>query len=152
MTRDVHTINEKQTVGELIEMLEKESIHGAPVVDGKGKVLGVVSVTDLVHAEASDMRQPGFFCADAVCPMIESDFAELLYRRVSDLMSTGLIVNKADDSLETAAQTMVDYRVHRVLVLDEEGKLEGILSALDILKALLAVQSSESLVRTWGVA
>ena len=60
MNREVITLQEEQSLDEAAAILVEHDISGAPVVDGKGKVLGVVSVTDFMEdrteggGEASD--------------------------------------------------------------------------------------------------
>ena len=51
MTRDVITVGPKATVREIAEILVEHKISGLPVVDGEGRVLGLVSEGDLMHKE-----------------------------------------------------------------------------------------------------
>jgi CBS domain-containing protein len=62
-----------------------------------------------------------------------ADFAHLT---VAEIMSSRLVTVRESESVLAAAQIMSKSRVHRVLVVDEAGKLSGILSALDIVGLL----------------
>ena len=57
MTHEVVTVNENATVRELAALLLSRSISGAPVVDDAGKVIGVVSIGDLVKAVISEQGE-----------------------------------------------------------------------------------------------
>ena len=59
MTRNVLTVSEEWTVPELARFLTNHSISGAPVTNGEGKLVGVVSVTDIARAADSVTAQLG---------------------------------------------------------------------------------------------
>src|SRR4051812_40350179 len=72
MTRNVAALSPLTTVGEAARLLTEQRISGAPVVDGKGNLLGVVSQTDLVrHQSGRPEGWPGEPAADpALTPVV----------------------------------------------------------------------------------
>ncbi len=122
-----------------------EGIHGAPVVDEQGVVVGVISSTDLLRAasEAADIAsaEPTYFRYDL--ELHGSDWgrapADLSERlpdsRVSDVMTTEILAVTPDAPISGIARVLRENAVHRVLVI-ENGELCGIVSAMDLIALL----------------
>jgi predicted transcriptional regulator len=87
--------------------LVNAKVSGAPVIDGTGRVVGVVTEADLLHR------------IDAVA---------------ADLMSAPPIMVRPDVSVAAAARVMESKRVKRLPVVDEHGRLLGIVSRRDLLR------------------
>ncbi len=143
MTAKVMTAETCWSVQHLAEFLVEHSISGAPVVDEDGKVVGVVSLTDIVRHDAVPVegdRQSSFYHdADGTFysardlegfRVVKEDRV-----RVADIMTP--IVYKVDRNrrLTEVADDMVRGRIHRVLV-TQGDEVIGIISALDMLKAV----------------
>lgn len=123
----------------------EEEIHGAPVVDDEGNVLGVVSTLDLLRA-VQDVYEAGattstYFREDL--PYSGPDWLEapedfqdrLNELTAGDIMVRELITVSENDSAAEIARRMRRQRVHRVLVVDE-GLLRGLVSTFDLLGIL----------------
>lgn len=110
MTSPVTTISEGTSLESVRTVFEKRSISGAPVVDGEGKVVGLISNTDLAGA---------------------GDGASL-----AQVMTPFLVDVGPDDDLVKVMKAMVGPRIHRVLV-TEERKPVGIITSLDLVKDYL---------------
>ena len=93
------------------------SVSGLPVVDETGAVVGVVSQTDFMHLGNPDVRS-----------LIHNQASGI---RVGEIMSRPAIKVTLSTSLADAARTMIDERVHRVVVVDEQDRPIGVLSAMD---------------------
>jgi predicted transcriptional regulator len=124
MSRDVFTVPATLSVGEAAWALMHRGVSGAPVRDGARRLIGVVSNADLVDPERGG-DNPG------VCT-------------VEDVMTPALIAVAADDPAIDAVHLMLAHGVRRVLVLDEEGELLGILTPMDYLRRLLVEGRIES--------
>lgn len=139
----VSAIGEDMTIRELIDLLAGKAVSGLPVVRKDGRVTGVISRTDIVKSEAGTLRRRHRY-ADFYSPdpakkhvILVSDFdREVLERRVSEFMNPRLISVHPDAPLASAAQTMVSAQVHRLLVLDQDGRLQGVVGTLDLMKVL----------------
>lgn len=120
MIKDVHTILPSLTVREAILLLLKEKISGMPVVDTAGKPISVVSQIDLMKfAATGSMEKP-------------------LSAMIDKLVTTDklIVVLKHDPFKEILKQFLIKP-VRRVLVVDNGGKLHGIISRSTILQAFM---------------
>ena len=144
MRRDVAVISSLSDVHELEKMLLRDEIHGAPVVDGDGRLVGVVSQTDLVAWHYSTGVDGASFY-DAREISLGSDasqrvrLTDIRTAKVEEVMSPVVHCILPDQSVELAAARMVSRKVHRLVVVDEEGHVLGIISAMDLLRALPGV-------------
>ncbi|HEY7636353.1 MAG TPA: CBS domain-containing protein [Gemmatimonadales bacterium] len=122
MQRNVKTVGSEATVADAIVSLADGHISGMPVVDGAGKVVGVVSTTDVLTAEAevndSAARQDLF----------ENTF-------VRDIMTPRPFTIEPGADIREAARQMLYGDIHRLFVA-EGDKVVGIISTTDIVRAV----------------
>ena len=149
MTRSVISLRAEQSVQEAARVLMDHGIQGAPVVDGKGALVGVLSVTDLARYE--EERDPDLLGPPDYYRLFDtSDDDSVDWRGVFHLegledatvmmvMTPGVISVTESDGLSTVVETMVELGVHRLIVADNHGlKLVGVITQSDILaRALL---------------
>lgn len=148
MTRDVICIRDNETVANMIELFRSRSITGAPVTDAQDKILGVVSLSDVVrYAISTDPdrvvlnetkhRSDFYSMGDALqIDYMGGFYTETLKKAtVSEIMTPHVISVEEDDTLKDVSSTMVQNRIHRVIVMDD-GKVSGIISSLDICAAV----------------
>jgi CBS domain-containing protein len=134
------------TIEELAQFLIDKAITGAPVKDEDGRLIGVVSLTDIVRHdslteielradEPHDYYMHGW--EDRLTPEDLSSFhvEEKPQVFVRDIMTP--MVFKVDEktSLQEVADTMIGGRIHRLLV-TREGKVVGIVTTMDLLKVI----------------
>ncbi len=143
MTRSIMAANADWSVGELAQFLVSNGISGAPVVDDRERLLGVVSVTDIARhtSMAEDERELGGrhgYYTDALdFALADESFNEYYEQNedivtVRDIMTPSVFDVDVKTSARDVSKAMVKNRIHRVLVSDH-GKVVGIVSALDIL-------------------
>lgn len=139
MQRDIVSVRDSDTIDEVERIIADASIGGVPVIAADGKVLGVISTSDLVSRRADGEDPAGMPLEsvdddgnDVVIETGTPDGAEL---RAGDVMTPGAVTVKPDTNLRTVARRMIDSSVHRLLVVRDE-RLEGIVSTFDILRAL----------------
>src|SRR5574340_474019 len=130
MTPEVSTVSDEMTVQQVIDYLrtgaaEHESIYYIYVVEGDGHLEGVVSLRDLVISEPSTL--------------------------VADLVERAVITVDADDDQEFVADTMSKYDLLALPVIDETGKLLGIVTVDDALD-VMEEESAEDLAIATGSA
>ena len=118
-----------------------EQIHGAPVVDEQGRVVGVISSWDLLRAAADERDAtrpiPGYF-EDGVATQRWLDFERfgpLGEQRVGDVMTSTIVSVAPSAPIDEVARTLLHNQVHRVLVL-EDGQLLGLISSFDLIGLL----------------
>lgn len=122
MQRDVQTIDEDAMVSDAILLLADGHVGGLPVLNGHRQLVGIISTTDILSAEA------------------ESGGGEALNRvathtRVGDLMTSHPKTITPDAPVRLAAQEMLYLDVRRLLVV-EDGVLMGVISQSDIVRAV----------------
>jgi CBS domain-containing protein len=117
MTLDPIVVRVDASIEEAAGLLHANSITGLPVVDGAGKLVGVISQTDLLAVMDSPMGR-----------VIRTQASGL---RVGELMSAPAITVPLAGSLEEAARVMLGSHVHRLVAIDEAGRPVGVLAALD---------------------
>lgn len=114
------TIAADRPVAEVERLMSERGVSGLPVVDRVGRLLGVISQTDLVRAYASGRA-------------IES-FPGLAARH---LMTSPALTIRIDETLLTAARMMEQHHVHRLVVVAPDGKHPvGVISTTDLVRAL----------------
>ena len=141
MTADVITVSPDDDVEKVARLLLEHNISGLPVVDGEGKLVGIVSEGDLVLQEKK-VKGPIYTIILGSVIYLESPqrFLEDVKRstalRVNELMtSKKLYTADAEAGVEEVATMMVEKGINRVPVVDKNNKLLGIITRQDILKA-----------------
>ncbi len=142
MTTDVVTFSPDQPVQEALKRLVERDVDGGPVVDGNGRVVGMLSASDLLVQE-SKLHYPtviSLFGAYLELPSSHRQFEEDLRRAVgatvAEVMHEDPITCALDATLEDAATLMHSNEVSRVPVLDD-GRLVGIVARGDVLRAMV---------------
>jgi CBS-domain-containing membrane protein len=126
MQRDVKTVDLDATVGDAITTMVDAHVSALPVTDPHGRIVGVVSTTDILCTLAETT---------------EPDARERLLDEtpVRDIMTPRSRVIAPDAEALDAAREMLALDVHRLFV-EEHGRLVGVLSQTDIVAAVATVQ------------
>lgn len=103
------------------KLLADKHITGLPVTTEEGDLVGVLSWTDVMNA-------------------LSTNAAEVLSGTVRDYMTDRIVAVGVDATVRDAASVMTRGSVHRVLVVDANGNLAGLVSAVDIVRHLVAAQ------------
>ena len=145
MRRKVITVDPQMTVREVAQLFVERKISGAPVVDGRGALLGVVSQTDLVRDEnqrAQKSAVPSFYQENDTPGLRSRGFhvEEPDMTKVEAVMTPAVLCADERAPVQQIARLMLRRHVHR-LVITRAGKLAGIVTSMDMLKALLALSS-----------
>jgi len=150
MRKEVVSFGPHDSVFDVAESLSKNGISGAPVVDGR-KIIGVISVTDIVKFMQVRIPESSFFGHEShpeslsmmVAGFVKEgvEFAEevrkLSKSMVKDFMSKDVVSIHPDATLIEVAETLDTKKIDRLPVVDGKGKLMGIISRTDLLRALL---------------
>jgi len=135
MTRDPVTVAEDVSALEAFDRMVDRGIRHLPVVDAERRVIGILSIDDLRAAFPFDVS--------AGRPLSPPERRQVIDSRVSDAMTWVPRTVRADASLEEAARALAEHRIGCLPVVDEEERLEGILSETDALRALDALLRGE---------
>ncbi|MFF5470767.1 CBS domain-containing protein [Streptomyces achromogenes] len=140
MTTDVVSASYGTPFKEVARLLADHRISGLPVVDEEERVLGVISENDLLarQAETPDPYGPKRrFRVMALTRGARRRAAKAAARTAGLLMTAPPVTVRAGDTIVEAARTMAQRGVERLPVVDDEGRLVGIVTRRDLLRVFL---------------
>ena len=125
MTINPVTTTPDMGVFEAFELMKNEGVQRLPVLDNDGNLVGIISEKNITSA-----------AADREVSIVE--FALLLSKiKVGDVMTKEVITVSVDDPVELAARKMSDNDISILPVVDNNGKLVGVVSRSDLFRLLL---------------
>jgi CBS domain-containing protein len=143
MTLNPVTVNPQTSLKEAIKLLAEKKISGLPVVDEAGKLIGIISETDLMWQETGVDTPPYIILLDSVIYLqnparYEKEIHKVLGQTVSEVMSDKPITIESNRLVKDAAHIMHEKQVRRLPVLDEQQQLVGIITRGDIIRMMAA--------------
>ncbi len=141
MKKDVITFSLETDIVPAAKTLIDNSINGAPVVDDKGVVAGILCQSDLI-TQQKNIKMPSIFTfLDGYIPLtslkkFEKDIKKIAAIKVKDAMTKDPVTVDPDTDIGHIAMLMVDKHFHTLPVIDN-GKLVGIVGKEDVLKTFL---------------
>ena len=142
MTTEVLTFRPEDRVEAAAGEMSRRGIGGAPVVDGDGRVVGLLRDDDLIvqdarlHAPTVISVLGAYLEWPASQKHFEEDLRKAVGAKVGDVMTTEPATCAEDDTLERAATLMHEHKVGRLPV-TRDGVLVGIVARGDILRAVM---------------
>ena len=143
MTTDPVTVSPKTSLQEAIQILADREISGLPVVDDGGKLVGVISETDLTWQATGVEAPPYVMFLDSVIYLQNpakhnQEVHKALGQTVEDAMSGRLTTVTESQLVREAAQIMHDKKVRRLPVVDDSDKLVGMITQGDVIRMMAA--------------
>ena len=138
MTRDVVSIKSGDSVHAALVLMVENRISALPVVDPQQCCVGMLSATDLVDLTRSlveDLSDPAQISRVLQQWLSDNPGEEVVGREVLELMTSDVVSVAPETRVVDAAAQMLQHKVHRLPVLDEQRQLMGIISTMDILTA-----------------
>jgi len=105
------TLGPEDTVSDALKLMNEKGISGIPIVDEKGKLLGIVTKRDLLFEGESQ-------------------------RKLKEIMTTKLVTARLGITMEEATEVMKRHKVEKLPIVDEEGNLRYLVTFKDILRKL----------------
>ena len=133
MTHTVAAIGRGASFKEIVRMMQDWKVSALPVLEGEGRVVGVVSEADLLPKEEFRDSDPDRYTQLRRLP----DLAKAGALTAGELMTSPALTVQANATLAQAARTMAHAKVKRLPVVDELGLLQGVVSRADLLKVFL---------------
>ncbi len=142
MVRDVVSVRPGDLLSEAVSLMFENQITAMPVVDARRRCKGILSTTDLVAPllkrpwrpdEAADGDQVPDQWAD-----LNQPGSPLGGLKVAEVMTTDVMTVSLEDTILDATREMLRNRVHRLVVVDAQQRVIGILSTMDLLEAFAA--------------
>ncbi|MER6030051.1 CBS domain-containing protein [Streptomyces sp. NPDC001851] len=133
MTQTVAAVGRRTPFKEIVQLMQDWQISALPVIEGEGRVVGVVSEADLLpEEELRDDPDAGYLSLRRTI-----DVAKASALTAEELMSSPAVTVRANATLAEAARVMARQEVKRLPVVDGAGLLAGIVSRADLLKIFL---------------
>ncbi len=146
MTENVITIKKESSIEELSEILLKNKISGVPVVDGDGKIAGVVTEADII-VQDTDLHFPRYFklldgiiYLDSLNRFMDS-LKKHLATKVEDIMVAKVRTISPGTTISDIAELMLQQKINRLPVVDEDNKVIGIVTRADIVRSMIPTEN-----------
>jgi CBS domain-containing protein len=117
MTIDPIVVAVDASIEEAEDLMRRNRVTGLPVVDLSGRLVGVISQTDLLYLAVPSIQ--------ALIRRHDSGI------RVGEVMSTPPVTIATFATVRDAALLMTEQRLHRLVAVDDHGRPVGVLSAMD---------------------
>jgi CBS domain-containing protein len=148
MTRDVISVGRAANIAEIASLLKKHGVSGVPVVDSEGRLLGVVTHEELINVflphylsmfdELAFLDDLGVIEAQTLAGIEPSLFL------AEDVMVPDPVTVRPDTSIMKAAALIVNKKLVLVPVVDDDGKVVGVLDRGDVSCAFTGTASEDS--------
>jgi predicted transcriptional regulator len=115
--REIFSVQEDATVHEAARYLRERQVRSVGVLDASGQLTGVVSHSDISNKVAAENKCPAWM-------------------RVSEIMSTGLVIVRPEMALDECLRLMEKHSVFHLLVVEEAGRYLGMISVADLLQVI----------------
>jgi len=144
MTKDVVTVTADTEITQAAKLLLENHFNGLPVVDDRGKLIGIICQDDLI-VQQKRLPLPSLFTFfDGLIPLtsyrsLEKEVEKIVATNVAQAMTSDPITIDPDANLEDIATLMVNNNIHTLPVL-EAGRLVGIIGKEDILRTIMPAE------------
>ena len=136
MTTPAFTLTPETPFLDALKLMRERKIRRIPIVNEQGKLLGIVSERDLLHAEPSPATSLSVW-----------EMNYLLWKlKLGDVMTKPVITVMPKTVLQDAASLMIKYKIGGLPVVDDEEKVIGVITETDIFKACVALLNTEKMV------
>jgi CBS domain-containing membrane protein len=134
MTKNVIKIRENAEINEVTTLLSEHRISGLPVVDGQDHVIGMITEADVLAMAGMNKRH-------AFKDVIRHLLGEPLpgpkqSKCIRDVMTSPATTTGPEVDIREVASTLDEKRIKRLPVVDERGRLIGVISRADIVRAI----------------
>ena len=146
MNPEVLTVNTDLSIQGLADFLFQNAISGAPVISDDGKLIGAVSVTDILRHETVlekgvQFNQRHDYYVHTTEDLFSHQDLDALHftddapATVGDIMTSRILVVEENDAVQKVADTMIKNRIHRVFVTRGDKPI-GVISTADMLRVI----------------
>ena len=122
---EVYSVRDDSTVHDAARYLRERAVRSVGVVDAGGRLVGVVSQSDISDKVAAENKCPAWM-------------------HVSEIMSTGLVTVTPDRSLHDCLRLMEQNSFYHLLVVDTNGNYRGMLSVTDLLTVIASDEKARA--------
>jgi CBS domain-containing protein len=123
--KEVYSLSEDATVHETARFLRERKVRAAGVCNSEGRLVGVVSQSDVSDKVAAENKCPAWM-------------------RVSEIMTRELVTVTPDMPLEACLRLMDQNGIYHLLILDEKSHFHGMLSVTDLLQVIASDEKARA--------
>ena len=153
MTKEVINLTQFMSLKDASELLARHNISGAPVVDGNGVLIGILTEADILRAVSSSadkvkMVYPSLHTMGVFFEMSRGEveimkaFEEQAQTVVGDCMTKKVLTCTPEDDLNDVARTLYQRNINRIPVVDADDRVVGIVTRGDIVHAFCCQANS----------
>lgn len=141
MSKKVISVKKETSIEDLSKILLKNKISGVPVVDDDGILVGIATEADLIVKDA-DLHFPRYFELLGSIIYLESlerfkkNLRKYLGTKVEDVMTAKVVTAKQDAKINEIANMMINKRINRIPIVDDDNRVIGIVTRADIVKSM----------------
>lgn len=136
MTREVAAVHPDTPIGEVVRTLLDRDYRALPVVDEEQRLVGIITNRDLVERGGVSARVELLGALGGPALERELSSTEARTRVAADVMTRDVVTVPPTERLDRAAHLMVERQIKRLPVVDDRGRLLGILSRVDLLRTM----------------
>ena len=142
MTRELITVSRETEITKAAKILLENHINGVPVIDTFGRLVGVLTQSDLVAQQKGIPVPSVFTLLESFIPLssikrIDKEMEKIAALTVKEAMTLEPVTVSPDTDIEDVAKLMVDKKYHTLPIV-EGDKVVGVVGKEDVLKTLLA--------------
>ncbi len=141
MSAEVIAVTLDTEIRELAKILAANRISGVPVLDGSGRVIGVVTESDLIFQNKKVHIPTAFAILDSFIFLedpekMEKELRKMAGTKVADICTANPVTVREDTAVEEIATLMAEKKVHTLPVLDQNGQLVGVIGKADLIRMI----------------
>jgi len=133
MSKKVITVGPHTSIPDAGHLMRLNKIRRLPVVDKKGKVIGIVTRSDIREASPSDATTLSVWELNYLLAKLQ----------VADIMTKNPVTIHAEDTLMKAAKLLYENKIGALPVVDDKGIITGIITESDIFRVLICWMEEE---------
>ena len=142
MTRELITVSPETEITKAAKILLENRINGVPVIDPFGRLVGVLTQSDLVAQQKGIPVPSVFTLLESYIPLtsikrIDKEMQKIAALTVKEAMTLEPVTVSPETDIEEVAKLMVDNKYHTLPVV-EGDKVVGVVGKEDVLKTLLS--------------
>jgi len=137
MTRDVITVRPATSIHAAAQLMVEHGVSGLPVVDDDGRLVGIVSEGDLILRQTRPATRPWWRAFFERGEQLAREYRKAVGTTVGEVMTRPVISISPVWGIQMAATIMQNRRIGRLAVV-HDGRLVGIVTRADLIKALAA--------------
>jgi CBS domain-containing protein len=142
MVSPVVTVGKIATVRDVAKLLLEKRISAVPVVDNVGKVIGIVTESDLMHRAEAGTERPyswwvHFLAGDAT---MAADYVKSHATKIEDVMTIDVVTATPETPLHEIATLFEERQIKRVPIVNKDGDLVGIVSRANLIQVVASAR------------